>query len=140
MVVRVDGVFRYGVSRRGGDVGDIVRLTGFTMASCEGLKERPIRAVAAAAWDSDGNRKADFLVITETAGQMLMNRGLGVFLINKVTHERVRNFSAGGQAQQLVPDCFLGGCFVAAGPPKPMKKGRQSLFVARPDGRVFELE
>jgi hypothetical protein len=135
MVVRGEGLFRYGVSRKSRHAGDLARLTGSTLESCGGLKERPVRAIAAVAWDSDGNRKADFLTITETGGLMLMNRGLGAFLINNGTHEKVRNFVVDGQAQR-----FTSGCFLAAGPPKPAKKLRQSLFVACPDGRVFELE
>jgi hypothetical protein len=135
MVVREDGVFRYGVSFRSRHAGDLERLTGSTIASCEGLKARPIRAVAAAAWDSDGNRKADLLVLTEAGGVMLMNRGLGAFLVNNVTHGKVAGFQVDGQARKV-----SSGCLVAAGPSKPVKKWRQSLFVTFPDGRVFELE
>ena len=47
----------------------------------------------------------------------------------------VRNFVVDGQAQR-----FTSGCLLAAGSPKPAKKLRESLFVACPDGRVFELE
>lgn len=135
IVVRGEGVFRYDIARKVCRESDLSRLAGVTLASCDGVKERPVRAIACAAWDSDGNRKPDFLTLTEAGGLMLMNRGLGVYLVNNATHDKVRSFSVEGQAQRLTS-----GALLAAGPPGPMRKGRQSLFVAVPDGRVFELE
>lgn len=135
MVVRGDGLFRHGVSPADRYVAGMERLAGVGMVACDGLKARPVKAIAATAWDSDGNRKPDFLVLTESGGAMLMNRGAGAFLVNNATHGKVAGFQVDGR-----PLKFSSGWCVAAGPGRPVKKWRQSLFAGAPDGRIFELE
>jgi hypothetical protein len=135
VAVRGGGVFRYSVSPGGPCVSDIERLTGATLASCGRLKDRPIRATAAAAWDCDGNRKADFIAFTASGGVMLMNRGLGALLVNDGTLAKLSASLPGGLGQAIAA-----GCSLAAGPARPQKKWRQVIFVALGDGRVFEVE
>lgn len=135
MVVRGDGIYRYTVS--GGMIRSdgMERMTGYSMLSCESMKNRPLAAWAAADWDCDGNRKTDFLVVTSMGGVLLMNRGLGAFLVNNVTHEKLKNFTVEGVVRKLEV-----GCLMAGGTARPAKKWRQSLYVAFPDGRVYEVE
>jgi hypothetical protein len=128
LVTRGDGLFRYAIGTGGVHAADFVRLTG-TQPALGGA------CFAGVAWDADGNRKMDYLSVAESGGVVLLNRGLGSFVANSDLPRRAATFTLGSESRRL-----SAGCQFAAGPPKPARKWRQSLLVAFPDGRIFELE
>ena len=78
MVVRPSGLVRYALDPDGGPPADFERLTGEkppTLLSPEKLKN-----VVAAAVDVNGDRRPDFLLVTDGGSLMLVNRGFGAFL------------------------------------------------------------
>jgi len=79
LAVRESGVMRYSLSSDG-QTADFERLTGVNLKKyyeryAEGFKNPLVRAL-----DVNGDRRRDLLIICDTGGMLMVNRGYGAFL------------------------------------------------------------
>jgi hypothetical protein len=78
MVLRLDGITRYSLSDPP-RASDFTRLTGESWSSFF-KEDAKITAATATAIDINGDGLDDYLVLTDTGGVLLINRGFGAFL------------------------------------------------------------
>lgn len=139
LVVRADGVLRYSVSigaaARISPEADFERLTGVPLSSCKGLKGKPLEPVIAVPIDYDGNGKTDLLIVTETGGLTLANRGFGTFMPVDTVHDIFRPGAKPALPFELAPSV----CVAAVRNPSARTE-RENLLVLTEDGRLFEMD
>lgn len=131
LAVRPSGIVRYALDADGGPPADFERLTGEKpphAATPEGLKN-----VVAAALDYNGDRRPDFLLVTDGGSLLLVNRGFGTFLAAGdagaaliSTAERPVSFKL-SRATPIVGADMHGD-------------GIDDLLVLTEDGRLFEAD
>jgi hypothetical protein len=80
LAVRQDGVMRYSLAPGAGAPDDFERLTGVNLKKyyeryASGFKNPLVRAL-----DVNGDRRGDLLIVCDTGGMLMVNRGYGTFL------------------------------------------------------------
>jgi len=135
LVVRERDTVRYGIGPKAGPPAGFQRLTGTPLAAYKGLGGKPIKPLAAVAFDFDGNGRTDYLVVTEGGGLTLANRGFGTFLTNDAIHPV---FHAEGEKK--LPFALASPTLVAPGCLQAGEAPRQNLLVLAADGRLFEMD
>ena len=139
MVARPDGIFRYAVDGKDGPPADFRRLTGITLDSYKWLGRRPLKVLLTAAFDYEGNRRIDFLVVTVDGGITLANRGYGAFLINRYVHQQM-NYRSKLKLPKL-PVPLTSGTVAAPGRFRLGRRRRcQDLLVLTRDGTLYEMD
>lgn len=139
LVVRESGITRYEVGGKDGKPADFQRLTGVPLSAYKDLGGKPLKPVVAVAFDYDGNEKADYLILTESGGLSLVNRGYGSFLAPE-GHTNSLHMYFHAAAGKNLP---FGVADIAAAAPGRIPEGpapAQNLLVLLRDGRLFELD
>ena len=132
LAVRQTGITRYALDAAGGPPADFERLTGVNLARYYDRYRNGFKNVQAVALDVNGDTRRDMLVVCDTGGLLLVNRGFGAFLCN---------YDAGGA---VAPH--------AKKPPKLRlsaqspctsadlhNDGLDDLLILTPDGTLYEL-
>jgi hypothetical protein len=128
LVVGDGGVTRYGCGKEVAPAADFERLTGARAASFAALRAPAVLAVPL---DYDGNGRTDFLIVTETGGLALINRGFGAFLPSVEVYARLSRAAASAPGLKLVASTLA-----VLGP--AAKSVPQNLFLLSPAGSLFE--
>ena len=135
IVASRDGVARCPVGARGGTAVDFSRLTGSTLPPGLLSGNTPTAFVKMVALDCDGNRKTDLMILTDSGGLTLLNRGFGVFCMDETIHRRLRPEATG-----KLPFTITAGTLLAPGQRQQGIPPRQNLLVLTEDGRLFEMQ
>jgi len=137
LVVREKDITRYPVSPKGGPMAnDFLRLTGQPLSAYKGLGGKPMaRPIVATPLDYHGHGRSDYLIVTESGGLTLVNRGFGTFLANDKLHACFFAQGDDGLPFKLTP-----GVVAAPGARQRGKIPRQNLLVLTDDGHLFELD
>ncbi|HOD84467.1 MAG: FG-GAP repeat protein [Planctomycetes bacterium ADurb.Bin126] len=133
-------ITRYGVGPSASPPADFERLSGAPLSIYKDLGA--MKVLLAAAFDYDGDTRTDLVVITETGGITLVNRGYGCFLINAFLHKQFHS-RPDRPIKWTKPFPFRVDQVSAAAPGqvlKTTKRPRQNLFVVTADGRIWELQ
>ncbi|MBL7134644.1 MAG: VCBS repeat-containing protein [Phycisphaerae bacterium] len=80
LVVRASGITRYALDAAGGPAADFERLTGVNLGRYYERYRNGFKNVRAVALDVNGDKRRDLLVVCDTGGLLLGNRGFGAFL------------------------------------------------------------
>ena len=134
LVVREKGITRYACGHKAGPPAEFLRLTGQPLAACKWLGGRLARLVATVPVDCDGNGKLDYLLITETSGLTLLNRGEGTFTADSKVHAAFHPDAAKPLPFNVTPATAL-----TPGQVQDANKPRQNLLILTDDGRLFEM-
>ena len=80
LAVRPEGLTRYALDAAGGGPADFERLTGVNLARYYERYRNGFRNARAVTLDANGDSRRDMLVVCDTGGLLLVNRGFGTFL------------------------------------------------------------
>ncbi|KPK84575.1 MAG: hypothetical protein AMJ81_05215 [Phycisphaerae bacterium SM23_33] len=132
MVVRSDGVTRYGLGADAGPPADHERLTGKPVGAHHKAHRDGLKNVLAAAIDVNGDRRLDLFVLADGGGLLLVNRGMGAFLVDPDAGSAVTS-----PGQQRVPFKLTPATPWTAA--DMHADGFDDLLVLTADGRLYEV-
>jgi hypothetical protein len=143
LVVHPEDIVRYPVGSAKDPKSDFRRLTGLGLAEYPKIGSMPMRVDLCTAFDYDGNGKADFLLLTQSGGITLANRGYGAMLINGFMHTQLRP-PPGAKKWPKIPQLSFEvspSVFVVPGKKagRTGKGNAQNVLLLRGDGQLFEL-
>jgi len=142
MVVGEADITRYAVGAGDDPPADFRRLTGVGLDACKEVGDAPLKVILAAALDYDGSGKTDFIVVTESGGVTLSNRGYGAFLINGFLHKAFHS-SPDKPIKWTKPFPFRLGQIAAVAAGRVLtttNRPRQNLLLVTKDGRLYEVD
>jgi hypothetical protein len=133
MVVRPEGLTRYAFSDAGGPPADFERLTGKRLREFRKEIGDDLKGVIALALDVNGDRRPDLLLAGESGGILLVNRGFGAFMVNKIGPAALYSKGTHTVPFKLTPaiawtavDWSGNGC--------------QGILILTEDGRLFRVD
>jgi hypothetical protein len=107
LVVRENGITRYGLRPGDAAAADFARLTGTEFSRYSGKFPAGLKNARVAGLDVNGDGRRDLFVLGQTSGLLLVNRGFGAFLA----------------------DADAGGVFTAPGPnPPPLRLAPSAVW------------
>jgi hypothetical protein len=134
LVVWGNDLVRYTAGPTAASPADYSRLTGAAFSSCKELAGKPVKVTLATPFDYDGDGRQDFLLVAETGGLVMINRGFGVFMAHQNVHA---GFFPKGEPR--LPFAVTPNMLTAPGKVKNPKSPDTNVLLLAPDGRLFEL-
>jgi hypothetical protein len=135
LVVWGNDIVRYAAGPTADVPADYSRLTGSLFSTSKELAGKPVKVTLATAFDYDGDGRQDFVLVAETGGLVMINRGFGVFMAHQNLHA---GFFPKGEPR--LPFAIAPNMLTAAGKVKNPKAEGTNVLLLTPDGRLFELE
>jgi len=132
LAVREDGVTRYSLEASGGPPADFERLTGVNLKKYYERYAGGFKNPLVTALDVNGDRRRDLLIICDTGGMLMVNRGYGAFLCD---------YDSGGEIAphpKTAPKLKL----TAESPWTAVdlhRDGRDDLLILTADGTLYEV-
>ena len=132
LVVRESGVTRYSLDAAGGGPADFERLTGVNLKKYYERYAGGFKNPLVTSLDVNGDRRRDLLIVCDTGGMLMVNRGYGTFLCD---------YDSGGEVAthpKAAPKLKL----TARTPWTSVdlnRDGRDDLLVLTADGTLYEV-
>jgi len=132
LAVREDGVTRYSLDAAGGGPADFERLTGVNLKKYYERYAGGFKSPLVTDLDVNGDRRRDLLIICDSGGMLMVNRGYGTFLCD---------YDSGGEIAthpKAAPKLKL----TARTPWTAVdlhRDGRDDLLVLTADGTLYEV-
>ncbi|KKL08566.1 hypothetical protein LCGC14_2574590, partial [marine sediment metagenome] len=132
MVVRGNGCTRYALDPEGGPPADHERLTGKRLGAYHKTHRRGLKNILATPIDINGDGRRDLFVLAEGGGLLLVNRGLGTYLVDPKASGAVTSHGRHRVPFKLTPTTP----WTAA----DMHGDRfEELLILTADGRLYEI-
>lgn len=131
LVAREDGITRYALDPREGGPTEFSRFTGEKIDQHD-KNLKAMKNVRLVPLDYNADQSRDLLVLSDTGGFMLYNRGFGVFFVSPDAAVPFVGSATTKPSITLPPGALIATADLAA-------NGRDGVLVLAPDGRLMEL-
>jgi hypothetical protein len=132
LAVRQDGVTRYSLDKSGGAPADFERLTGVNLKKyyeryADGFKNPLVTTL-----NVNGDRRRDLLIICDTGGMLMVNRGYGSFLCDYDSGGEIAPHAKTAAKMKITAQTAWTSCDIHG-------DGRDDLLILSADGTLYEL-
>ena len=132
LAVRARGLTRYALAAVGGPPADFERLTGVNLARYYARYRDGFKNARAVALDANGDGLGDMLVVCDTGGLLLVNRGFGTFLCDYDSGGPVARHGKAPAQFALTPKMLWTACDLH-------NDGLDDLLILTADGTLYEV-
>ncbi len=134
MVARASGLTRYALDPDGGPPAGLDRLTGNPLkAYNDATQVMHWNVIATVPLDINGDGREDLVVILDTAGPTLVNRGFGTFFLNPMPTNALHDSYENEVPWKVTPKTRFGAGDIHG-------DKFDDLLIVTEDGRLFELD